>query len=180
MLAVHLKGTNPSRQERQRGCSPSTQSHLLDLLLIVYKITEILIYARYDRPVVYIVPVTHRKLKHCKLFYKSNTPHFLSVYRFTGVITHLGCWENTRKACKSLAFGWVFTNFSRVLPASRVGYYTGKPIESGVYCFIKLNPCFFHTVRACSINNKPFITYLEDCSSTAGKLPQIRHMTWTG
>ena len=25
-----------------------------------------------------------------------------------------------------------------------------------------------------------FTTYLEDCSSTAGKLPQIRHMTWTG
>ena len=24
---------------------------------------------------------------------------------FTGVITHLGSWENTRKVCKSLAFG---------------------------------------------------------------------------
>ena len=48
---------------------------------------------------------------------------------FTGVITHLGCWENTRKACKSL--------FSRVLPKSRVGYHAGKPIESVVYCFNK-------------------------------------------
>ena len=24
---------------------------------------------------------------------------------FTGVITHAGCWENTRKACKSRAEG---------------------------------------------------------------------------
>ena len=53
---------------------------------------------------------------------------------FTGVITHLGCWENTQKACKSLAFGSWFTSFSRVLPTSRVGYHSGKPIESVVYC----------------------------------------------
>ena len=26
-----------------------------------------------------------------------------TFYGFTGVITHLGCWENTRKACKSRA-----------------------------------------------------------------------------
>ena len=26
-----------------------------------------------------------------------------SFYGFTGAINHLGCWENTRKACKSLA-----------------------------------------------------------------------------
>jgi len=26
-----------------------------------------------------------------------------SFYEFTGAINHLGCWENTRKACKSLA-----------------------------------------------------------------------------
>ena len=57
-----------------------------------------------------------------------------TFYGFTGVITHLGCWENTRKACKSLAFGSWFTSFSRVLPTSRVGYYAGKPIESVVYC----------------------------------------------
>ena len=29
---------------------------------------------------------------------------------FTGVITHAGCWENTKKACKSLAFGSWFTS----------------------------------------------------------------------
>ena len=29
------------------------------------------------------------------------------------MITHAGCWENTRKACKSLAFGSWFTSFSR-------------------------------------------------------------------
>ena len=34
----------------------------------------------------------------------------------------MGCSENTRKACKSLAFG-------RVLPTSRVGYHAGN-IES--------------------------------------------------
>ena len=28
-----------------------------------------------------------------------------TFYGFTGVITHLGCWENTRKACKSRAEG---------------------------------------------------------------------------
>ena len=33
-------------------------------------------------------------------------------YGFTGVITHAGCWENTRKACKSRAEGEWFTSFS--------------------------------------------------------------------
>ena len=28
-----------------------------------------------------------------------------TFYGFTGMITHLGCWENTRKACKSRAEG---------------------------------------------------------------------------
>ena len=36
------------------------------------------------------------------------------------MITHLGCWQNTRKACKSLAFGSWFKSFSRVPPTSRV------------------------------------------------------------
>ena len=45
-------------------------------------------------------------------------------YRFTGGINHLGCWENTRKACNSRAF--------------QVGYHAGKPIESVVYCFYKI------------------------------------------
>ena len=57
-------------------------------------------------------------------------PYFLRV---TGVITHLGCWENTRKAYKSPAFGSRFTSFSRVLPTSRVAYDAGRPIESVVY-----------------------------------------------
>ena len=30
---------------------------------------------------------------------------------FTGVIDHAGCWENTRKACKSRAEGEWFTSF---------------------------------------------------------------------
>ena len=57
-----------------------------------------------------------------------------TFYGFTGVITHAGCWENTSKACKSLAFGSWFTSFSSVLPTSRVGYHAGKPIESVLYC----------------------------------------------
>ena len=40
-------------------------------------------------------------IENFKLFYKSNRPQFLWVY---GVITQGGCWENTRKACKSRAF----------------------------------------------------------------------------
>ena len=28
-----------------------------------------------------------------------------TFYGFTGMITNLGCWENTRKACQSLAEG---------------------------------------------------------------------------
>ena len=39
-------------------------------------------------------------IENLKLIYKSNRPHF---YGFTGVIAHAGCWENTRKACKSRA-----------------------------------------------------------------------------
>ena len=61
-----------------------------------------------------------------------------TFYGFTCVIIHLGCWENTRKAWKSLAFGSWFTSFSRVLPTSHVGYHAGKPIESVVYCLNKI------------------------------------------
>ena len=48
---------------------------------------------------------------------------------FIGMITLLWCWENTQNA-----FGSWFTSFSHVLPTSRVGYHTIKPIESVVYC----------------------------------------------
>ena len=51
---------------------------------------------------------------------------------------NLGFWENTRKACKSLAFRSWFASFSSVLPTSRVGYHAGKPIETVVYCLNKL------------------------------------------
>ena len=73
-----------------------------------------------------------RRLHSTKSYFIKAIDH--TFYGFTGVITHLGCWANTRKACKSLAFGSWFTSFSRVLPASRVGYHAGKPIESVVYC----------------------------------------------
>ena len=39
-----------------------------------------------------------------KLYFIKAIDH--TFYGFTGVMTHLGCWENTRKACKSLAFSW--------------------------------------------------------------------------
>ena len=68
-----------------------------------------------------------------KLFYKSKTTLSMG---FTGIITHLGCWEKTRKARKSLAFGSLFTSFSRVLATSRMGYHAGKPTQSVVYCLI--------------------------------------------
>ena len=66
---------------------------------------------------------------------------------FTGVISHLGCWENTKKACKSLAFGSCFTSFSRVLPTSRVVYHACKPIESVVYCLNISNLCMFEKAK---------------------------------
>ena len=72
-----------------------------------------------------------------KLFYKSNRPHFCG---FTSVITHLRCWENTRKACKSLASVRdfrVFEHFSSVLPTFHVGYHASKPIEGVIYCLSK-------------------------------------------
>ena len=46
---------------------------------------------------------------------------------------HMTSRQPYRKACKSRAFGSWFTNFSRVLPTSRVGYHADKPIESVVY-----------------------------------------------
>ena len=65
-------------------------------------------------------------IENLNLFYKSNRPHFLWVHRRNNP---LGCWENTRKACKSLKL------FS-CSPNIRVGYHAGKPIESVVYCLI--------------------------------------------
>ena len=46
---------------------------------------------------------------------------------------HMTSRQPYRKSCKSRAFGSWFTNFSRVLPTSRVGYHADKPIESVVY-----------------------------------------------
>ena len=57
-------------------------------------------------------------------------------------MTHTGCWENTRIACKSRAEGELFTSFSSVLPTSQVGYHAGKPIESVVYGFYKVTLSF--------------------------------------
>ena len=53
------------------------------------------------------------------------------------MITHAGCWENTRIACKYFTFGFRFTSFSRVLPTSHMGYHAGKTIETVVCCLNK-------------------------------------------
>ena len=71
-----------------------------------------------------------------KFSYLSNRPH--TLYGFTGVITHVGCWENTRKAYKSGVEDEWFISFSSVLSTSRMGYHACKPTESVVYCFYKI------------------------------------------
>ena len=60
----------------------------------------------------------------------SNRPHFLWVYRCDSPCGMLG--EHEKSLYKA------FTSFSSVLPTSQVGYHTGKPIESVVYCFYKI------------------------------------------
>ena len=96
------------------------------VIIVIYKITKIVRAFWLVKNLLFIVPVYPQKT-----YFTKAIDHTFSG--FTGVMTHLGCWENTQKACKSLAFGssltW-FTSFSRDLPTSRVGYYAGKPIES--------------------------------------------------
>ena len=57
-----------------------------------------------------------------------------TFYGFTGVITHFGCWENTRKAQITSRRRVIYKFFVFVLRTSQVGYYAGKPIESVIYC----------------------------------------------
>ena len=65
-----------------------------------------------------IVPVNPRKNRaSSELLYKSNRAQVSMGY---SLINHLGCWQNTRRFRKPLA--WWFTNSSRVLPTSRVVY----------------------------------------------------------
>ena len=53
-------------------------------------------------------------MQNCVLF----SAHFinavdLSFYRFTGVITHVGCWKNTRKVCSShIGAEWLIKCFT--------------------------------------------------------------------
>ena len=42
-----------------------------------------------------------KRLRSTKSYFIKAIDH--TFYGFTGVITHLGCWENTQKACKSRA-----------------------------------------------------------------------------
>ena len=93
-----------------------------------YEITKIVPTFWLVKNLWFIVPVNSQKT----LSYLIKAMDHTS-YGFTGMITHLGCSENTRKACKSLALGSWFKSFSCVLPTSHVGYRAGKPIESVVY-----------------------------------------------
>ena len=66
----------------------------------------------------YIITCSLKGLCHgclAHFVYLSNRPHF---YWFTGVITHAGCWENTRKAYQSRGEGEWFTSLCSVLPTS--------------------------------------------------------------
>ena len=81
-----------------------------------------------------------------------------TFYGFTGMITHLGCWENTRKACKSRA--------DRVLPTSRVGYHAGKPIESVVYC-LKKRGCLGNSEikkKRSGLSEEEIVAFLLNCA----------------
>ena len=53
-----------------------------------------------NRPCLRIIIVSVACAFAGRIVYLSNRLHFLW---FTGVITHAGRWENTRKACKSRA-----------------------------------------------------------------------------
>ena len=49
-----------------------------------------------------------------------------TFYRFTGVITHTGCWNNTKTVCESRATGdCMIYQLSSIFPTSKVGYYAG-------------------------------------------------------
>ena len=64
-----------------------------------------------------------------------------SSYGFTGRITHLGCWENTRKACKSRAKGEWFTSLVLYASFSFIHYsLTYDPHEG--YDFFRFR-CFY-------------------------------------
>ena len=58
-------------------------------------------------------------LRHVEDSYLSNRPQVSMGYR---LINHAGCWQNTRRICKSRVAGEWFTNSSSVLPTSQVVY----------------------------------------------------------
>lgn len=62
----------------------------------------------------------------CSCYIKAIYPAFLW---FIDAINYLGCWKNTRKACKSLSFGLWLTISYRFLSASHVGYRADKPLK---------------------------------------------------
>ena len=90
----------------------------------------------------------------------------------------MGCWENTRKACKSKAEGEWFTSF-------RVGYHAGKPIESVVYCLnlpelSKLYLCHFikpvlQHYKYLTINNRTNCLFLPITETLIIKLLKWEH-----
>ena len=76
----------------------------------------------------FIVPVNSWKNRtSSESLYKSNRSQVSMVYK---LINHLGCWYNTRRTHKSLAYGLWFTNSSHVLPTSHVVYQRIKLINN--------------------------------------------------
>ena len=89
-------------------------------VIVIYIIIKWMRALRFINQLWFTVPVNSWKFRvSSELLYKSNRPQIFMVY---GLINHLGCWENTRRIRKWLAFGLWFTNSSRVLSTSRVVY----------------------------------------------------------
>ena len=65
-------------------------------VIVLYKIAKIVRAFWLVKNLWFIVPETHRKLKHAlKLFYKSNRPHFLLAYRSDNPLRMLGEHEKS-------------------------------------------------------------------------------------
>ena len=79
-----------------------------------------------DQYLLIIIPVNHSIYYYIYIYfilYCTSIPHISKVYWSRN---HSGCWNDTRKACQSLAFGSWITVSSRVLPTSQVVYWANK------------------------------------------------------
>jgi len=74
---------------------------------------------------VFIVPVNSWKFGvSSELLYKNNRPQVFMVYK---LINHFGCWKNTRRIRKSLAYGSRFKSSSRNISKTSASVSSGFP-----------------------------------------------------